>query len=191
MQSHSSFTHSGPASRPNPVRWLGLGCGGLLTLLLCSCLALGAGAGARVDTGSPTTTTGGKATMATRHWRITADSAVRQPSLSWNNHGGQQPAVGTWLTVAISLTNTGTANHGVNPWDFAVRDSAGNTYRHSNEWVALTHPERLGYAAANNRQIPPGLTISVLLVFDINPAATTLELTFNQDHHPRILLPTP
>lgn len=154
-----------------------------LAALLCGWLALGLAACGQ----APAATSG--ATLATRHWRIAVTSVQRQATLAWNRHGGEQGAVGEWLLVAIDLTNLGRENFGVNRWDFAVRDGAGNTYQHANGWVALTHPERLGYAPAANRQVPPGLTLPVLLVFDVAPAAAPLELVFNQDGRPRVALP--
>ncbi|MFN8539466.1 MAG: DUF4352 domain-containing protein [Thermomicrobiales bacterium] len=91
--------------------------------------------------------------------------------------------------VTITLTNIGKENFGINTRDFAIRDGAGNAYKHSNEWIALSQPERLATPPPTIAR-SPGLTNSVLLVFDINPNATNLELIFNQDRHPHIPLPT-
>ena len=176
MRHLPTTTHPAPMARSGPWRWLGLGCGGMLAVLLCSCLVLGLGAGARAN--------------ATKHWQIAVTSVGRRSALAWNSCGGQQAAVGEWLFVGVTLTNVGGENYGVNTWDFAVRDGAGKLYKHSNEWIALTHPERQGYQSANNHPVPPGLAVPILLIFDMNPAATGLELVFNQQRNLRIALPT-
>jgi Domain of unknown function (DUF4352) len=157
----------------------------LLTSLTCVWLAL-----ILIACGNASAASASSSTITTSHWQIVVTSVNHQSALYWNNHGGQQNAVGEWLLVGITLTNVGKANFGVNTWDFAVSDSASNTYKHSNDWVALTQPERMGYTSANNRQVPPGLTVSILLVFDVNPNATDLALIFNQELHPRIALPS-
>lgn len=174
-----------PNTRPIPSFQFRFGSTTVISSLLTLWLVL-----ALTACGNASAASASGATIATNHWQIAITSVNRQSALYWNNYGGKQDAIGEWLLVTITLTNIGKENFGINTWDFAIRDGAGNAYKHSNEWIALSQPERLGYASANNRQIPPGLTNSVLLVFDINPNATNLELIFNQDRHPHIPLPT-
>lgn len=199
MQPEMTYRYPRPAARSGPWRWLGIGCGGLTALLLCACLGLAAaGGGAKAQgggaaTGGAAAARGGGgaagATLATKHWQVEVTSAARYKTLYWNSYGGRQDAAGEWLLLTITLTNIGEENYGVNTWDFAVRDRDGKLYRHSNEWVALTHPERQGYQSASNRQVPPGLSVPIMLVFDVNPAASGLELVLMQERQPRVALP--
>jgi hypothetical protein len=181
MQNKPTPSDSPTMARSHPRH----GGNALLVSLLCTFLVV-----SLVACGNASAANTSGSTIATSNWQIAVTSVNRQSALYWNNYGGQQNAVGEWLLVGITLTNVGKENFGVNTWDFAVSDSAGNSYKHSNDWVALTQPERMGYTSANNRQVPPGLTVSMLLVFDVNPNATDIALTFNQDRHPRIALPT-
>jgi hypothetical protein len=107
-------------------------------------------------------------------------------TLAWTTFGNKQDAVGQWLTINASLKNTGKENFGFNTWDFEVRDSAGNLYKHSTELAALSYPDTKGAKSASNQQVPPGVAVSVILVFDINPEAKGLQLVFKQDQNPRI-----
>jgi hypothetical protein len=183
--------------RRGPWRWLGLGCGGLL-LVACLLAALPAFAAGTAGNPAPaaqparpggaTGSPGGAAqgaTIATRNWRLTVTDVSQTPTLVWNRWGSSQAAVGLWLLVGVDLENIGGENFGVNRWDFEVHDSEGRVYRHTDEWAALQYPDTRGALAASNRQIPPGTTAPLILVFDINPDATGLQLVFAQERRPR------
>lgn len=128
----------------------------------------------------------GPASVTTKNWQLGVTGVDTTKTLVWSSVGNKQDAVGQWLLISVSLLNTGKENFGVNTWDFEVTDGEGNTYKHSTEYAAIAYPPTKGAKSASSQQVPPGVAVSSILVFDINPAATGLQLVFKQDSKPRV-----
>ncbi len=123
--------------------------------------------------------------ISVKNW----DLVVDQPSNAGKKLGSSafdEPATGTYLVVPITIKNTAKQNFGIGSYDFELRDSGGSVYRTSSNVSAFTYSSSHG--GGNVNQVPPGSSVKYFLVFDINPSANGLSLTFNQDTYPKVSL---
>lgn len=179
-----------PRRGRGPLFWIAVFGG--IGMLACVGICVSLGGLAAIAGSRPTATpviarmTNGSATVSTDHWGLTVTGTETTKTLVWTSVGNKQEAVGQWLLVNATLVNTGKENFGVNTWDFEIVDGAGNVYKHSTEGAALLYPESKQAKSASSQQIPPGVTTPLILVFDVNPAATGLQLVLKQGNTPRI-----
>lgn len=183
-------TMPAPRRSRGPLFWIAIAGG--VGLFACVGICVAVGGLAVIAGGRPTATpivarlTNGSATVKTDHWGLTVTGTETTKTLVWTSVGNKQDAVGQWLMIDASLTNTGKENFGVNTWDFEVVDADGNTYNHSTATAALLYPAYKQAKSASSQQVPPGVATPLILVFDINPSATGLQLVFKQGSNPRI-----
>ena len=174
-----------------PAAWLLLIAGSLAICAVLPCAALGGFAVYAKSRPTPTPVVarfspdGGGAAIFTSRWGLTVTAVETAGTLPGAAGGPARAAVGQWLVVTLALTNAGLESSRVNPWDFEVRDSAGNTHKHATDPAALAYPGSRGAHVAGERQVPPGAAIDLVLVFDIGPDATGLQLVFTQGDRPR------
>jgi hypothetical protein len=123
-----------------------------------------------------------------KNWDLNV-TGVDKPgqSLVWSELGNKSPATGTWIVVLLEVTNTGKQNYGVNTGDFALLDTQGDVYDPSLDVGALLYSEYRG-GKKLGVQVPPGITVTYHIAFDINPSASGLVLLFKQDTQPQIAL---
>jgi len=57
------------------------------------------------------------------------------------------------------------------------------TYKASDKLAAYSYSEFKGGKSLSS-QVPPGVEVTYYMVYDINPAATGLTMTFKQDKRP-------
>lgn len=119
--------------------------------------------------------------VSAKNWDITL-TAVDKPgqTLTWSTFGNKTAASGTWLVVSLDATNTGKENFGLSYSDFTLFDGNGVKYRVTDDsGVRYGYSETKG-ASSVGAQVPPGVKVHYLLVFDINPEAKGLRLEFSQ-----------
>lgn len=126
--------------------------------------------------------------VSVKNWDM-AVAGVERPGqeLVWSQFGNKSTAAGTWLVVAFDMKNTGNQNFGVNTFDFQLTDAGGATYKFTSDFGAASYSTFKGGQSIGG-QVPPGVTVRYSLVFDINPAATGLQLVFNQDTKPKFAI---
>jgi hypothetical protein len=178
---------------------LGIGCLGIVVLLACVIGGI-AISGSRGSSGSSggTTSSGNTAaspaqlslgqTASVKNWDVTAVAINKPgPDLVWSQFGNKEVAAGTWYVVQMKLKNTGNTNFGVNSSDFELKDGSGVTYKTSDKLAAYSYSEFKGGKSISS-QVPPGVEVTYYLVYDINPSATGLNITFKQDKRPTFKL---
>jgi hypothetical protein len=119
-----------------------------------------------------------------------AVNRVERPGkeLVWSEFNNKSLAAGEWLVVVFDMKNTGNTNFGVNASDFTLTAPGGITYRPSSDMGAFAYSTfKRGQQIGG--QVPPGVSVTYYLPFDIAPGATGLELVFGQDKKPRFTLP--
>lgn len=196
-----------PSYQPAPApraskkgRNIAIGCAGVVVLLLlCGALAavalaLGgkkamptaqdANAAAATTVPKGAQTYGVNQPVSVKNWDVTV-AEVERPgtTLTWTSYGNTTPAAGTWLVVAVTLTNTGKTNFGVNYSDFELHAADGVTYKPSVDFGSISYATYKGGQPIAN-PVPPGVSVRIYLVFDVNPTATDLRLVFKQDKRP-------
>jgi hypothetical protein len=169
------------------IKKLGIGCGGLILLLIVIAVVSG-GAKTPVTvtsgSGSPVTTTAPQAKVGDKvkagNWEYTVTKTDTQKTVTWSQFGNKTDAKGTWFIVYLTLTNVGNQNFGIGTQDFALNDGGGVTYNADTttgfSYADFLKLSKLGFGD----QYPPGVAVSTLIMFDINPAASGLKLVLKQ-----------
>jgi hypothetical protein len=89
---------------------------------------------------------------------------------------------GEYVVVPVTLENVGKENFGVNAWDFELYDGAGVKYRPAS-FVGGEWAKGLGYTgeiSVDTNQLPPGVSGTYVVVFDVTPGAQALRLRLVQ-----------
>lgn len=127
-------------------------------------------------------------TASVKNWDVTAVATDKPGTdLVWSQFGNKEIAAGTWYVVQMKLKNTGNTNFGVNSSDFELKDGSGVTYKTSDKLAAYSYSEFKGGKSISS-QVPPGVEVTYYMVYDINPVATGLTMTFKQDKRPTFKL---
>jgi len=111
-------------------------------------------------------------TVSVKNWNMTV-TKVEKPGITLvtSQYGSKSDAAGTWVVVTVTMKNTGNQSFGVNTSDFVLKDSAGRTYKVSDdagatyEYSTYKGGKQLGY------DVPPTVTVTYYIVFDIAPDA--------------------
>ena len=121
--------------------------------------------------------------VSVKNWDL-AIQKVETPGkeLIWSQVGNKSAAAGTWFVVILDMKNTGNQNFGVNSFDFELK-SGTITYKVSDDLSAYTYSEFKGGQRVGG-QVPPGVSVTYYLVFDVAPNTSNLQLTFKQDKNP-------
>lgn len=127
--------------------------------------------------------------VSVKNWDM-AVNRVERPGkeLVWSQFGNKSNAAGEWLIVVFDMKNTGNTNFGVNTTDFTLIAPGGIIYRPSSDMGAFSYSTFKGGQQIGG-QVPPGVSVTYYLPFDIAPGTTGLALVFNQDTKPRFTLP--
>ena len=160
---------------------------GVLVVLIIVVAVVGASQKGTAVSGTPTPPPSVGSAVVVKNWTLTVVH-VDHPgqTITWSSVGNTSKAVGTWLVIQVELKNTGTQNFGVNGPDFSVLSGAVH-YDVSSDLGAISYSSLKGGANLGG-QVPPGVTATYYLVFDIAPNAANLQLRFNQDTKPVIAL---
>jgi uncharacterized cupredoxin-like copper-binding protein len=102
--------------------------------------------------------------------------------LVWSQFNNKSVAAGTWFVVVLDMKNTGNQNFGVNNSDFELK-SGNVTYKVSDDAGTYGYSEFKGGQRLGG-QVPPGVSVTYYVVFDVAPNATDLQFTFKQDTKP-------
>lgn len=101
-------------------------------------------------------------------WTVRFDAAETAPRI------GSQAALGKFVIVTLTITNTRTSESQLNGWDFKLTSDAGLTYSTDGDGqVALSGNPRPVILA---EPFPPRLPKPVRQVFDVAPDATVFTL---------------
>ena len=121
--------------------------------------------------------------VSVKNWDL-AIQKVEKPGkdLVWSEFDNKSTAAGTWFVVVVDMKNTGNQNFGVNTFDFELK-SGNVTYQVSDDLGAYSYSEFKGGQRIGG-QVPPGVTVTYYVVFDVAPTATDLQFTFKQDKKP-------
>ena len=122
--------------------------------------------------------------VSVKNWDV-AVAGVETPGkeLVWSKFGNKSTAAGTWLIVAFDMKNTGNTNFGVNTFDFELRAANGVTYKVSDDVATYSYSDYKGGQSIGG-QVPPGVSVTYYVVFDIAPGTTGLQFVFKQDIKP-------
>lgn len=166
--------------------------GALVVLGICACVGLVVMTGGLAAIGSSTsgtsgTTTGSRSVQPTAapvavgqsvragDWEVTVTGVEKMKTLTWSQFGNTTDAKGEWIIVSLTLVNRGTRNFTMNTFDWELRDGGGVTYSTSTDGATYMYPDfrkinRMG------EQVPPGVPFPTVLLFDVAPGATGLQL---------------
>ncbi|MFN8533869.1 MAG: DUF4352 domain-containing protein [Dehalococcoidia bacterium] len=166
--------------------------GALVVLFVCGCVGLvvmtgGLAALGSTSSTSGSTTTGSRSVQPTAapaavgqsvragDWEVTVTGVERMKTLTWSAVGNRTDAKGEWLIVSLTLVNRGNRNFAMNTFDWELRDSGGVTYATSSEGGTYMYPE---FRKVNRMgdQVPPGVPYPTMLIFDVAPGASGLQL---------------
>lgn len=131
-----------------------------------------------------------KQVVSVKNWDLTVDRAQQfGKEMVWSQYGNKSVAAGTWYVVVVQMRNTGNTNFGVNGGiDFALQAAGGITYKPSTDAGAYMYSQYQGGQQIGG-QVPPGVTVTYFVAFDIAPDAKDLSFVFQQDSRPRFVLP--
>lgn len=99
-------------------------------------------------------------------------------SIKYTSYGNTLDAVGTWITVKISITNTSNKTKSLSTWDFVLTDAQGRTYEASSQSFSYAIFQNL---KSPSDPIPPGSAIETTLLFDVTQGASGLQLVAKPD----------
>ncbi len=118
-----------------------------------------------------------------KNWDL-AIQKVEKPGkeLIWSQFNNKSVAAGTWFVVVVDMKNTGNQNFGVNSSDFELK-SGNVTYKVSDDPGSYSYSEFKGGQRLSG-QVPPGVSVTYHIIFDVAPNAADLQLTFKQDTKP-------
>jgi uncharacterized membrane protein len=118
-----------------------------------------------------------------KNWDL-AIQKIEKPGkdLIWSQYGNKSTAAGTWFVVVVDMKNTGNQNFGVNSSDFELR-SGNVTYKVSDDFGSYSYSDSKGGQKVGG-QVPPGVSVTYYIVFDVAPNATDLQFVFKQDKKP-------
>jgi hypothetical protein len=120
--------------------------------------------------------------LSSGNWTYLVDDVKKQKTLDWSKTW-HPTAKGTFVIVAMTVTNTGKENFGLNSWDFELKDSGGVTYKPETSTEASLAMKELGFPViglGTTDKVPPGVPVKTSVIFDINPAASALKLNLVQ-----------
>ena len=165
------------------IKKLGIGCGGLILLIII--IGVATSAGSQRSGGTPGATTAPQQakvgdSIRAGNWEYQVTKTDTQKTVTWSQFGNKTDAKGTWFIVYLTLTNRGNQNFGIGTQDFALTDAGGVTYGGDTttgfSYADFQKISKLGFGD----QYPPGVPVNTLIMFDINPAATGLKLALKQ-----------
>lgn len=172
------------------VKKLGIGCGGLILILIVigivnapetptSVTTVGdAPATGAVGSNAPQAKIGDK--VRSGNWEYTVTKVETAKTITWSNFNNTTTAVGTFLIVSMTLRNVGDRNFPINTFDFQATDHSGAKYDAASALGAQN-----GFLTHNNltplgSQFPPGLDVKTAVLFDVNPSGTSHKLILKQ-----------
>jgi hypothetical protein len=93
-------------------------------------------------------------------------------------------AKGEYIAVVVEVVNRGKENFGLHAWDFELLDGTGVKYRPDQSstwaWSQALPGRRLGAIGLDSAQMPPGVSGTYVVVFDVAPDAQGLQLRLVQ-----------
>ena len=119
---------------------------------------------------------------AAGNWEYTVHEVTRTKSLG--DRFLKDDAKGEYVVVGVTLKNVGKENFTLNSHDFTLYDAAGVKYNTGSSSGAGTWAKAHGYDGGaltfSTGQMPPGVPVKYVLVFDTAPGAEGLSLSLNQ-----------
>jgi len=111
------------------------------------------------------------------NWKYTVTKTDRQKQVQWTAFGNTFDAKGIWQIINVQVENIGKQTYAINTWDFEVRDGGGVVYKAASESGMYARSLKL---SSTGEDFPPGVPAELILLFDVNPAATGLKLNLVQ-----------
>jgi hypothetical protein len=112
------------------------------------------------------------------NWTYTVLKVERAATVTWSAFGNETKAKGEWLVIHLGLVNTGKQNFSLNYWDLEVHDEGGVKYDADVVTSSLL-ANHLDLPSLGE-QMPPGVPVQTVVLFDVNPRAEGLRLYLAQ-----------
>lgn len=161
--------------------------------IFAALVVIGAAAGSNTTSVTPSEETSNtktakvNETISSGNWEYTVTKVERgDKEVAWSDFGNKTTAKGEFVLVYLTLKNIGKENFTINSFDFELRDANDVKYNDdSTTSFSVSDYRNLGKLG---EQMPPGVAVDTILVYDVAPSATDLRLVLKQANESFITL---
>lgn len=123
-------------------------------------------------------------TVTNGNWQLTLTKVEQADVLGKSSYSAGKPAQGKYVIVTVTAKNLDKATSTISDHDFVIKSPDGVKYQTSSDGTTALMGESITSTAPKvlwlSQQIQPGLSSTVRLVFDVDPAKADYNLAFDK-----------